>query len=82
MGFYRCPYILRSGIACNEGYYRPEGCKVHWKAPVRKPCKECGELTSSAYGACKKHSGKHRSREHYHQKKLAKMASMQAENLS
>ncbi|GET55021.1 hypothetical protein RIR_jg14945.t1 [Rhizophagus irregularis DAOM 181602=DAOM 197198] len=24
-GFYRCPYILRSGTVCNKGCYHPDG---------------------------------------------------------
>ena len=42
MGFYKCPYILRSGAICNEGCYRPEGCKIHWKRRQRVPCKQQG----------------------------------------
>src|SRR6266542_4353863 len=74
MGLYQCPYILRSGAVCNEGCYRPEGCKLHWKAPPRKPCIECGKLTLSVYGACKKHSSKYRNMEYYNRKKLARIA--------
>jgi hypothetical protein len=70
-GFYNCQYILRSGAVCNEGCYRPEGCKVHWNSPRRVPCIDCGKLTFSIYKACKKHSGKYRSREFYWQQKLA-----------
>ncbi|CAH1766258.1 12715_t:CDS:1, partial [Entrophospora sp. SA101] len=56
MGFYRCPYILRTGKICNKGCYRPEGCTVHWDSPTRIPCKECGKLTSSKFGACRTHA--------------------------
>ena len=56
MGFYRCPYIIQTGKVCNEGCYRPEGCRVHWN-PTRVPCKECGKLTSSIFGACRTHAG-------------------------
>ena len=73
MGFYNCPYILRTGEVCNEGCYRPEGCKVHWKSPRRVPCIECGKLTSSVYSACRKHAGKYRIREFYQRQKLAKI---------
>ncbi|CAJ0825103.1 5586_t:CDS:2 [Entrophospora sp. SA101] len=58
MGFYRCPYILRTGKVCNEGCYRPEGCRVHWNSPTRVPCKECGKLTPSIFGVCRTHAGK------------------------
>ena len=52
MAFYCCPYILRTGEVCNRGCYRPAGCQVHWSSPKRVPCKECGKLTFSKYGAC------------------------------
>ena len=76
MAFYRCPYILRNGKICNQGCYRPEGCKVHWNSPLRIPCKEygCVKLTYSDYGYCDSHAQKHRKREYKHQKKLEKMA--------
>jgi hypothetical protein len=72
-GFYNCPYILRTGKVCNEGCYRLEGCKIHWKSPNQVPCIHpgCKKFTSSVYNACKKHSGKYRSREFYWQHKLA-----------
>jgi len=73
MGFYRCPYILRTGEVCDRGCYRPEGCKVHWKSPLRLPCIECGKLTSSSFGACRNHAGKYRFRDHYYRKKLEKL---------
>ncbi|GET56153.1 hypothetical protein GLOIN_2v1791272 [Rhizophagus irregularis DAOM 181602=DAOM 197198] len=40
-------------------------------------CKEsgCDEMTRSRYDYCDTHAKKHRSREHYHRKKQAKMAS-------
>ena len=78
MGFYCCPYILRSGAVCDKGCYRPEGCKVHWNSPKRVPCIDCGKLTSSKYGACKKHAGKYRFREFYYQQKLAKACKKRA----
>ena len=74
MGFYHCPYILRTGKVCNEGCYRPEGCRVHWNSPTRVPCKECGKLTSSKFGACRTHAGKYRFQVHYQRKKLEKIA--------
>src|SRR6266480_5113927 len=76
MGFYQCPYILRNGAVCNKGCYRPEGCKLHWKSPKQVPCKEkeCDKMTSSGYGACKKHSSKDRNKEYYHRKELANSA--------
>ena len=74
MGFYYCPYILRTGKVCNKGCYRPEGCSIHWKAPNRVPCNVCGKLTSSKYNICRKHSGKYRSQDNYNKKKLVKMA--------
>ncbi len=73
MGFYNCPYILRTGEVCNEGCYRSEGCKVHWKSPRQIPCIECRKLTSSVYSACRKHAGKYHIREFYQQRKLAKI---------
>ena len=74
MAFYCCPYILRTGEICNKGCYRPEGCKIHWKAPTRVPCKECGKLTYSGYDYCDTHADKYRRRDRYQQKKLEKMA--------
>jgi hypothetical protein len=73
MGFYKCPYILRTGEVCNEGCYRSEGCKIHWNSPRRIPCIECGKLTSSVYSACRKHAGKYRIREFYQRQKLVKI---------
>ncbi|RIB03707.1 hypothetical protein C2G38_2224291 [Gigaspora rosea] len=75
MGFYRCPYILRSGEVCNRGCYHPDGCCVHRDSP-QIPCKEygCVKFTSSKYGACRTHAGKYRSQDHYRRKKLEKMA--------
>lgn len=60
MGFYRCPYILRTGEVCNEGCYRVEGCKIRWKSPKRTPCKECGKLTYSTFGVCRDRADKYR----------------------
>lgn len=82
MGFYKCPYILRSGTICNEGCYRPEGCKMHWKSPERKPCIECGKMTASKYSACKKHVGKYQLRNFYHRKKLANLASITKDQIT
>jgi len=70
MAFYCCPYILRTGEVCNRGCYRPAGCQVHWNSPKRVPCKECGKLTFSKYGACDIHARKHRKMEQYYRKKL------------
>jgi hypothetical protein len=72
-GFYRCPYILRSGTICNKGCYHPDGCKVHRNSPRQIPCIECGKSTSSIYKACRKHAGKYHIREFYQQRKLAKI---------
>ena len=76
--FYYCPYILRTGEACNRRCYHPDGCKVHRKSR-QVPCLEpgCDENTRSKYDYCDTHAKKHRSKEHYHQKKQAKLASTQ-----
>ncbi|RHZ76069.1 hypothetical protein Glove_207g7 [Diversispora epigaea] len=74
MGFYRCPYILRSGEVCDRGCYHPNGCKVHRNSPIRVPCKECGQLTYSSYEFCDTHADKYRRQDHYHRKKLEKLA--------
>ena len=76
--FYYCPYILRTGEVCNQRCYDPNGCKVH-RDSRQVPCKQlgCEERTRSKYDFCDTHAKKHRSREHYHRKKLAKMASKQ-----
>ena len=73
--FYYCSYILRTGEVCNRRCYHPNGCKAHRNSPIQYPCIEpgCDKFTSSRYGACKKHSGKHRSREFYWQQNLAKI---------
>jgi len=59
MGFYKCPYILRSKEVCNERCYQVEECKVHWKSPNQVFCIECEKLTSFIYSACRKHVGKY-----------------------
>ena len=69
MPFYHCQYIHRTGKICGRGSYRPEGCYVHWKSPVRTPCRDCGKLTTSIHNACDKHVGKYQSRENYRRKK-------------
>src|SRR5437763_3649022 len=76
--FYYCSYILRTGEVCNRRCYDSDGCKVH-RNSRQVPCKkkECGKWTNSTYDYCDTHAKKHRSKEHYHQKKLDKMALMQ-----
>src|SRR3954447_14698945 len=71
--FYYCPYILRTGEVCNRRCYDPKGCKVHRNSPKQVPCIHpgCNKTTSSGYSACKKHSGKDRSRAFYQRQKLA-----------
>ena|SRR6266511_1543168 len=73
--FYYCSYILRIGEACNQRCYDPKGCKVHQKSPIQYLYIEpgCDKKTFSEYGACKKHSGKYRSRAFYQRQKLAKI---------
>ena len=73
--FYYCPYILRTGEVCNRRCYHPNGCKAHRDSPIQYPCIEpgCVKKTFSEYGACKKHSGKYRSRAFYQRQKLAKI---------
>src|ERR1044071_6523980 len=73
--FYYCPYILRTREVCNRRCYDPKGCKVHQNSR-QVPCKEsgCDEMTRSRYDYCDTHAKKHRSKEHYHQKKQAKIA--------
>ena len=72
--FYYCPYILRTGEVCNRRCYHPKGCKAHRKSPIQYPCIEprCDKKTFSEYGACKKHSGKYRSRAFYQRQKACK----------
>ena len=73
--FYYCPYILRTGEECNRRCYDPKGCKAHRNSPKHYPCIQpgCVKNTFSEYGACKKHSGKYRSRAFYQRQKLAKI---------
>ena len=82
-GFYNCPYILRTGEVCNKGCYHPAGCKVHRNSPKQVLCIHpgCVKLTFSIYNACRKHSGKYRSREFYQQRKLAKIQASDEEDL-
>ena len=72
--FYYCPYILRTGKVYNQRCYHSSGCKAHQKSR-QVSCKEagCEENTRSKYDYCDTHAKKHRSREHYHQKRLAKI---------
>src|SRR3989337_2360135 len=79
--FYYCPYILRTGEVCNRRCYDPKGCKAHRKSR-QVACKEsgCEEMTKSKYDYYDMHAKKHRSKEHYHQKKLAKMSSASVVN--
>jgi hypothetical protein len=74
MALYRCTYILRSGEVCNRGCNHPKGCHIHRNSPSQVLCKECDKLTYSKYGICENHAGKHRKREQYHRKKLARIA--------
>src|SRR3954469_8905196 len=74
--FYYCPYILRTREVCNRKCYDPKGCKVH-RNSRKVLCKECDRPTRGKYDYCDTHAKKHRSREHYHQKKQAKLASME-----
>ena len=76
MRFYWCPYILQNETVCNKGCYHLNGYKVHQNSPKQVPCKEkeCDKMTSSGYGACKKHSSKDRNKEYYHRKELANSA--------
>ena len=76
--FYYCPYILRTGEVCNRRCYNPKGCKVH-RDSRQVACKEsgCDEMTRSRYDYYDTHAKKYRSREHYHRKKQAKLASTQ-----
>ena len=69
MAFYHCQYIHRTGKICGRGCYHPKGCYIHYKSPVRTPCRDCGELNSSIHNACYKHVGKYQSRENYRRKK-------------
>src|SRR4051812_38294839 len=73
--FYYCLYILRTGEVYNQRCYDPKGCKVY-RNSRQVPCKEkeCDKMTRSGYDYCDTHAKKHRSREHYHRKKQAKLA--------
>ncbi len=51
-------------------------CKVH-KNFRQVSCKECNHMTRSKYGFCDEHAKKHKAKEYYNQKKLAKLTSMQ-----
>ncbi len=76
MAFYNCPYILRIGKVYNWPCYYPDGCKVY-RNSRQILCKECDQMTIFKYGFCDEHAKKYRVKEHYNQKKLAKIASMQ-----
>ena len=72
---YNCPYILRTKEVCNQKCYHPKGCKVY-RNSRQVACKKsgCEEMTKSKYDYCDTHAKKHRSKEHYHRKKLTKQA--------
>ena len=57
----------------NQRCYDPKGCKVHQNSR-QVLCKKCGGPTRGKYDYCDTYAKKHRSREHYHQKKQAKLA--------
>ena len=77
MGSYICQYKHRNGEICNKGCCRPEGCFLHYKSPIRRPCKECNKPTYSKYDTCDKHAMKHRKKEQYYRKK----AEINAQNM-
>lgn len=55
-GKYTCEYTHNSGEICGKKFcIRPEGCRLHYNRKERKPCEECGKLTSSVSGKCPEH---------------------------
>ncbi len=77
-GFYYCSYILRTKEVYNQRYYHLDGCKVH-RNSKQVPYKKSGynKMTRSIYEFCNTYAKKHRVKEYYHQKKLAKIVSIQ-----
>ena len=73
MAFYSCPHIYIDGWICGKGCYQQEGCALHWKMQLRKPCKECGIPTASIYSMCVRHAGKYHNKSNYHKKRQAEL---------
>ena len=40
-----CYYLHNTGEICGRCSTRPEGCRSHFKAKMRRPCKICGKPT-------------------------------------
>ena len=40
-----CYYLHNTGEICGRRSTRPEGCRSHFKAKMRRPCKICGKPT-------------------------------------
>ena len=40
-----CYYLHNTGEICGRRSTRPEGCRSHFKAKMRWPCKICGKPT-------------------------------------
>src|ERR1700733_1438492 len=40
-----CYYLLNTGEICGRHSTRPEGCRSHFKAKMRRPCSACGKPT-------------------------------------
>ena len=52
---YICDYLHNSGYICGKACTRPEGCRLHYKARVRRPYSVCGKPTGTVCGRCRLH---------------------------
>ena len=47
-----CYHLRNTGEICGNGYTRPEGCRSHFKAKMRRLCSVCSKPTGIANGLC------------------------------
>ncbi|GBB91341.1 hypothetical protein RclHR1_00300002 [Rhizophagus clarus] len=40
-----CYHLKNTGGICGNGCDKPEGCHLHCKAKLRRPCRACGKPT-------------------------------------
>ena len=40
-----CYHLKNTGEICGNGCDKPEGCHLHCKAKLRRPCRACGKPT-------------------------------------
>ena len=52
---YICDYLHNSGYICGKACICPEGCRLHYKTRIRRPCSVCDKPTGTACGQCHLH---------------------------